>query len=394
MQLNSVPEAVAALAGVARGTPLGRLRAWLLTQRAISRPFNSGNLSRDRSKGCNGGGSRLWQLLPSHLPPRPHGLFGAGEGSRSRRTAKRVECRRSAWLLAEWQLVVFNFYDMSCPKAPCEYSRYMGEYRISASQRLAFNLLVEENLRLCRLSPDLVSDASRGHQRYLDMLRAFESRWTDNSNPHASFSLDKFANVSLDVDPDRIAMPEQAATVRPEDFLTGARRQQFLDASSRVTADWDRVDLPAFCYRVSAEREPSLRQRLLSAGMASLIPAAEIPLTNLGRPLLSGLFCVAHKPHVDRLIFDRRPANWGEARLGWARLPLGPQLTRLVLGRTLAVRGSGDDLRSFFYYLRNARGARLRNAFGRAFDGAEVERFGGVPGTSYRLALEVVAMGD
>ena len=69
------------------------------------------------------------------------------------------------------------------------------------------------------------------------------------------------------------------------------------------------------------------------------------------------------------LFFDRRPHNFGELKLGWARLPLGAQLSRLQLPPGYGIRGSGDDLRTFFYRLQNADGALDRNVFGREFDG-------------------------
>ncbi len=55
------------------------------------------------------------------------------------------------------------------------------------------------------------------------------------------------------------------------------------------------------------EDEPALGLKLLSSSMAQLAPIAEAPVVGNGRPLLAGLFAVKHKPHCDRLIFDRRP---------------------------------------------------------------------------------------
>ncbi len=95
------------------------------------------------------------------------------------------------------------------------------------------------------------------------------------------------------------------------------------------------------------------------------------------------------------MIFDRRPQNAGELRLGWAKLLLGSQLSRLVLPPSSGMRCSGDDLRTWFYQLLNAPESLARNVFGRVFDGSEVDpRYGGRPGVSYRMALRVIAMGD
>eukprot|EP00972_Heterocapsa_arctica_P025673 3777499-Heterocapsa_arctica.AAC.1 len=53
---------------------------------------------------------------------------------------------------------------------------------------------------------------------------------------------------------------------------------------------------------------------------------------------------VLHTELSDRLVFDRRPQNGGEARCPWAGLPLGPMLARLRLRSHEGFRGSGDDL--------------------------------------------------
>eukprot|EP00972_Heterocapsa_arctica_P055548 8194174-Heterocapsa_arctica.AAC.1 len=73
----------------------------------------------------------------------------------------------------------------------------------------------------------------------------------------------------------------------------------------------------------------------------------------------------------DRLIFDRRPQHAGEARCPWAELPLGPMLARLRLRSHKGLRGSGDDLRTYFYQLKRHDSGLARNAFGRRIEGSE-----------------------
>ena len=75
-------------------------------------------------------------------------------------------------------------------------------------------------------------------------------------------------------------------------------------------------------------------------------------------------------------------------------MPLGQQLTRLYVPPGHGIRGSGDDLKSYFYQFKNAENSIKRSAFGRPFDGSVCGKFGGVAGTSYLLCLNVVAMGD
>ena len=70
-----------------------------------------------------------------------------------------------------------------------------------------------------------------------------------------------------------------------------------------------------------------------------------------GRLLLAGLFAVPHKEDSDRMIFDRRPRNFEEVRLGCAKLPHGSQFCRLILEPSETIRGSGEDLSTYFYQL-------------------------------------------
>ena len=73
---------------------------------------------------------------------------------------------------------------------------------------------------------------------------------------------------------------------------------------------------------------------------------------------------------------------------------MGPMLGKLRLRSHEGLRGSGDDLRTYFYQLRRHDSGLARNAFGRRIPGADVTEYGGQPGKSYRLALCVVGMGD
>ena len=101
---------------------------------------------------------------------------------------KRMRTRRCAWLLAEWQFCIFSFFELNSPKDPSEYREQLGPYRVASCQRKAFEFLVSENLRLSRLSPSLELDASRGHQRFRDMLQAFESKWSSCDKNLEAFS--------------------------------------------------------------------------------------------------------------------------------------------------------------------------------------------------------------
>ena len=193
------------------------------------------------------------------------------------------------------------------------------------------------------------------------------------------------------MDTNRLAVPEQAGTVKPEEWLPRSKRELFTAPRQSGLA---RGPTPRGCYMVSRAEEDRLRKRLLDSKMAALIPESEVPLTPEGNPLLAGLFCVGHKPTTDRMIFDRRPGNHLDLRFGWCRLPLGSQLTQMVVEPHESVRGSGDDLRAFFYCLRNWPAHVRYNAFGRSFLGDDWVSYGARCGQRYRLALLVVPMGD
>ena len=57
--------------------------------------------------------------------------------------------------------------------------------------------------------------------------------------------------------------------------------------------------------------------------MAVAIPETQLARKENGDLLLNGFFAVDH-PKGLRAIFDGRPANPGETRLKWTRLPAGP----------------------------------------------------------------------
>ena len=109
--------------------------------------------------------------------------------------------------------------------------------------------------------------------------------------------------------------------------------------------------------------------------------------------MLAG-FGVPRKFDRDRIIFDRRPQNHEEKRLPWAHLPLCSQLCRVILDEHTGVRGSGEDLKSYLNQLGGLDSWKCRNAFGRAFSGAEAVSLGGISAETYRLCLKVVPMGD
>jgi hypothetical protein len=130
--------------------------------------------------------------------------------------------------------------------------------------------------------------------------------------------------------------------------------------------------------------------------MCMLLPEDLLPRSADGGILRGGLFAVAHKNASDRLINDRRPLNEVEGRLHWAELPVGWQLTQLVVSDHQSVVASGDDLQSRFHCLRHRPECWPRNTFSRRLDGVRLDSLWvrarwGIPGLFFEVFVWVTA---
>ena len=199
---------------------------------------------------------------------------------------------------------------------------------------------------------------------------------------------------ALPVSAARVAIPKKAGTVDPCDWLDSEKAQtlQHLEEYRLPEHLWS--DVVRACHRVPLEEESLLARRLLEADMATLVPEQELPRNRAGELMPGGLFCVAKNQTEDRLIFDRRPENSTMERLRWARLPAGSCFCRMLLRSDQFMRGSGDDLRTYYYMLKLPENWVRCNAVGRQVDRALVAEFGGDPNISYRLCFRVLGMGD
>ena len=201
-------------------------------------------------------------------------------------------------------------------------------------------------------------------------------------------------SVALPVVSDRLAIPRKAGEVDPVEWLEPSR--------AKVVANLEKLRLPeplwedivVACHRVEPAEEPALAQTLLDTGMAVLVPEADLPRDVEGRLLTGGLFCVAKNSSEDRLIYDRRPENATMERLNWAKLPSGACFTRMLLRPNQYLRGSGDDLRNYYYSLRLPSGWVRYNSVGRRVHPEVVRKQGLDPKTHFRLCFRVLGMGD
>jgi hypothetical protein len=174
--------------------------------------------------------------------------------------------------------------------------------------------------------------------------------------------------------------------------------------------EWGTIPKP--CHRITKENEKLLINKIISINMGSLLSVREIQQQlypdsenrrralrwfrqrGLGATLAGGWFSVAHKENFDRLIYDRRPANATESRLGWAQLPHGSLLTQVVLRGSRCLRGSLHDLRVFFFCLAQPEERVHKNAVGRIWEASDFPDLNLDPAQDYVLCLRVQGMGD
>ena len=189
---------------------------------------------------------------------------------------------------------------------------------------------------------------SRGILKLSELVKVVK-----NSSYTSSSSIEKFCNVAKDVKPDRMSLPEVAGIINPTNYLKGTHKQAFLNMIHDVPLEEEPPDRVQGCFKVNEDDLQSVHFKLLSSGVAVLIPEEMGVRDSNGSLITGGLFAVDHKEHSDRIILDRRPFNQLERRLIWAKLPHGSLLTQLIVPHDHSIRGSGDDLQNYFYLLKH-----------------------------------------
>ena len=207
-------------------------------------------------------------------------------------------------------------------------------------------------------------------------------------------ALESAASAAIPVVAERVAVPEVAGSVDPCQHLPPSRKEIMADLSQMRLPEalWREVK-PA-CHRVSKKEEARLIRRLLKSGMVTLLPEDTLPRDSQGNLLTGGFFCVKKNSTEDRLIFDRRPENATMSRLRCAKLPAGACFSRVLLDDHQFLRGSGDDLRNYYYTLALPSNWVKYNSVGRRVPDDIVAEWGGSKGVRYRAALTVLGMGD
>ena len=150
------------------------------------------------------------------------------------------------------------------------------------------------------------------------------------------FQADSSTSTALPVTSKRVAMPEEAGLVDPLAWLPPDQAEVAanLDELWRELRLWE--DICKACHRVPQEEEAELAEKLLSTGVAVRVAEDDLPRDQAGQLMQGDLFAVSKNEDEDRLIFDRRP-------------PSAACFTRTLLEPNQCLRGSGDDLRNFYY---------------------------------------------
>ena len=204
---------------------------------------------------------------------------------------------------------------------------------------------------------------------------------------------DSLSNA-LPVKAERVAMPEHAGMVDPLLLLPEDRREVVanLVALRRPEHLWEPM-VRAF-HNVPADEEAGLVKKLLEHKMVELVPESQLPHDSCGKMHPGGFFCVPKNETEDRLIYDRRPENSTMERISWAKLPAGACFCKMLLKPTEYLRGSGEDLRNYYYTLALPSSWVPYNAVGRRVDPKIVSSLGLDPNIPHRACLRVLGMGD
>ena len=93
------------------------------------------------------------------------------------------------------------------------------------------------------------------------------------------------SSVAEEVVPDAIDLPTTAGTLYIGDYSFGSEKEQYDDPAGLVMpqAMWGAIPKP--CHRISPTDEAIMAERLLSCGMAGIIPEKELAQHNC-RPMV------------------------------------------------------------------------------------------------------------
>ena len=288
-----------------------------------------------------------------------------------------------------------NFVVLGCPECRGSSMEPQSIYqRPEVMRAYADRLLgeVEEFMEEVCIGALSMEGGRRSIEEALDLLQTSHASY---GAPDAALgNIAEKVSTAIPVVAERVAVPKKAGLVNPADWLPPDRRAVFEDLPSLRRPELQWRSVVAACHRVSQAEEARLVERLMKSDMVTLLPESVFPRDSRGRLMLGGFFCVGKNEKEDRLIFDRRPENATMERLRWAKLPAGACFCRVLLEPHEFLRGSGDDLRNYYYTLQLPSNWIRYNGVGRRVAPELVAKFGGDPSIPHRMALRVLGMGD
>lgn len=211
-----------------RGTVVGSLHSALCRARATG-PKDA--VPRAPEQAERGGPELVSEAraLPCHLPPLPDWFVQSeSEVCRSRRLRRRLQTRKLAWRLAEWQVAYCDACELGWPRDAGKALRALGPPRISGQQLLNFSELLESDLRLGRLvaRPDGWV-AGRGLQSLRTLVESFDHAAQEAGRDLSAFEVEKVVTSAMEVDPSRVAVQNPAGAVDPRDWIGPERAEIF-----------------------------------------------------------------------------------------------------------------------------------------------------------------------
>lgn len=328
-------------------------------------------------------------LFPCSLP-FPEAFKVSGE-------AIAGEARRLHWAKAYLNFWVAwsNYIVLGCPDCRGKTREPRGGFVKSAEVHTLCMSLLGEVVEFIDVGFCTESVSFDGSRSVVDeALTSLQKMDACSGAGEESGRLARKLNVAIPVVSERVAIPAKAGSVDPLAWLPPERRSVVEDLGQLCLAEPLGGGPARPCHQVSEKEEKKLIQRLLAAQMITLVSEDELERTADGRLLVGGFFCVRKNNVEDRLIFDRRPANAMMQRLDWAHLPAGACLAKLLLEPDEFLRGSGDDLRTYYFSLALPQNAYKFNAVGRRVDPKLVASLGKDPSVPHRAAMRVLGMGD
>ena len=345
-----------------------------------------------RNHNNNGSGPRTpssslkdFKLFPSLLVVPEH------DRPRSNRRCSRVRGREDTWKHTYVVWALFTFLDGGCP--------YTQSDQVSLANRALANpwtsrhaesagLLHNEIHRFTRLRSH--EPLGRGLEQVNKLVTLIQNSGYSDYKP-GSCDISELSSTAMNVDPNRMSLPEVAGIIDPIDHLKGPELQAFKQMAQEVPHGIEPDKPTKGCFKIAPDKISKVYRQLLDSEVATLIPSKLALKDSKGNIIAAGLFAVPHKESSDRVICDRRPMNELERRLVWAKLPHGSLLTQIILPKDSSLRGSGDDLSNYFYLLKSW---LHRNAVGSPVSGKDFLDYGCDPDESYMLAFRVIPMGD